>query len=217
MATFTTVKTGNWSDASVWDQGTVPNVDDDVIIKHDVTIDASIDRWPDSGILVEADAVLAVDNGAALNLWMSATIDVLGTLRINDGSFGIYDDAVAFVSGAFVTMSTAIGVTIGSNAILILDGPTHMLIGGTFTVQNGATLLLQRGAILSSVPTIGMAGNLHITGGSKLRIGDGGIQLDGSARILFDRREGGLQEQATNEELILFDKMYGFARHLLWR
>lgn len=79
--TYTTVATGNWSSASVWEGGNVPsasNLTGTVIINHDVTLTSGGMTILSSGSVTVTSAHLAVNSGNVMIYQ--------GTLRVTGGS-----------------------------------------------------------------------------------------------------------------------------------
>lgn len=105
--TYTTVKTGTWTDTSIWDLNTIPSNSDTIIIKHYVQAVEDVIMYAPGYLLIEQSGTLC---GRNLNLYI-----ICGALFDNYGS--LYVDSL-FVNG----LANNYGY-IGITAYSIVYGP----------------------------------------------------------------------------------------------
>lgn len=125
--TYTSVKTGNWNDPTVWDQGSVPTSAGNVVIAAGQTITVNITGAQCADLTVSATGGLTVSAGDQLTMGPAgggnmALLDdgiltIAGTLDLN-GSFSIDNNAARLVmsTGGLFTIDGNDGTTGGSVA-----------------------------------------------------------------------------------------------------
>ncbi|MBV9559680.1 MAG: VCBS domain-containing protein [Bradyrhizobium sp.] len=227
---------GLWSDAANWETGTVPTANDDVIIITDqlkgltpsfpVTIDApafaksvtmnDFSEPGGSGPAPELDNLSTLTIGGTLTLSADSILHNSGTISVG-GLAEFLDQSVLSNSG---TLTLAGGGGFGASShitntgtIELSGGTLNVLVdvnnhGGTFTVDDGAVLTLNAGAIDGGTVTIDATsttspstpvsenvsgpqdggGVLALTGSSALSSGtlvnDGTVDVSGSGNAL---------------------------------
>jgi hypothetical protein len=145
MANVYAVKTGNWSDATVWNTGALPTTTDDVYSNtFTVTIDQNV-------------TVLSIRNAAASPIVAGGTFIVSGNYTINCTSGGII-----WTTGTLLTYNGTGTCTINSNmsgfgSALSKTGTGTLNISGNMT---GTTFLIPS----SGQGTVNFVGNISTTG-----------------------------------------------------
>ena len=157
MADYTTVKSGNWNDPTVWSGGVVPTATDNVTIlnSHVVTVDAA----------AECDNI-TIDAGGELNHGgsLATTLQVNGNWTNNGTYNGGTNGVVAFVGAGNASISGATnfeGLVINKS-----DG-----LSSTLTISDDVTVLSSGSLTMTSgLVTITGSGNLVINPSSNLDI-----------------------------------------------
>ncbi|MBR0829091.1 FecR domain-containing protein [Bradyrhizobium manausense] len=201
---------GFWKDGANWETGTVPTIDDDVIVITDqlhgltpsypVTIDEaafakSLTMNDFGGPPPEVINNSSLTIAGALNLSADSilTNSVTGTITVG-GKAEILDTSVLTNAGQ-LTLSAGgdfgSQTTIANSGTLELAGGTLNLLGtvantgGMFQVDGGATLALDSGTIDGGTVTI--AGTLELDGSSVIKNGtlgnSGAVDVNGTAEF----------------------------------
>ncbi len=174
MATITSVKSGNWSDPTVWNSGTVP-VDGDTVVSanHTITLDVDITqpntlltstgssgryRYDGTGtrtVAARANAGTHVVSGLIYNSG-AGTLVFVGTMAGGSGAnaYGAYNNATGTL-----TVTTVTGGN-GNNAYGVFNNSTGTLTVTTATGGSGAAAY---GAYNNATGTLTVT---TVTGGS---------------------------------------------------
>ncbi|WP_246666719.1 VCBS domain-containing protein [Bradyrhizobium guangdongense] len=201
---------GFWKDALNWETGTVPTIDDDVIVITDqlhgltpsypVTIDEaafakSLTMNDFGGPPPEVINKSSLTIAGALNMSADSilTNTVTGTITVG-GKAEILDTSVLTNAGSLTLAGGGdfgSQTTITNSGTLDLSGGTLNLLGtitntgGTFEVDSGATLALNNGTIDGGTVTI--EGTLELDGSSVIKNGTlgntGAVDVNGTAEF----------------------------------
>jgi len=140
--TVTTIKDGNWSDASTWSGGNAPNnySSDSIVILNNINynVDYTVGDKSTTGIYIAKGATLS-NNGHTLTLEKSASLVNAGTLNIKSLNFngnGASDPTFSITnSGTFTDrsslLSTNYNAVINNSGTMSISGDTK--IDGKFT------------------------------------------------------------------------------------
>nr|WP_249152443.1 VCBS domain-containing protein [Bradyrhizobium liaoningense] len=201
---------GFWKDGANWETGTVPTIDDDVIVITDqlhgltpsypVTIDAPAFAksltmndfgGPPPEVINQSTLTIAetlnLSADSILTNTATGTITVGGRAEILDTSVLTNAGSLTLAAGGDFGSQT----TITNFGTLDLSGGTLNLLGtvtntgGTFEVDSGATLLLDSGTIDGGAVTV--AGTLELDGTSFVKNGtlgnSGAVDVNGTAEF----------------------------------
>jgi len=163
MANITAVKTGNWSDPTVWNTGTLPTSADDVYSNgFNVTIDQNV-------------TVLSIRQSSPSNTTSGGTFILTNSVIVSATSAGFISRANSFTAGFIIfNLSTP-------NSATLIGNLSHAAGDGVFTVDHSGTGTLNIignliGFVLSasynlritSTGTVNITGNLlsHTTANS---------------------------------------------------
>ena len=114
--TYTSVKTGNWNDPTVWDQGAVPTASGDVVIAAGQTVTVNITGAQCANLTVSATGGLTVSAGDQLTMGPAG-----------GGNMALLDNGILTIAGTLdLNGSFAIG---GSTARLVMN------TGGLFAID----------------------------------------------------------------------------------
>ncbi len=200
-ATVTSVGSGNWSNGSTWDSGSVPTASDDVVIAagHIVTLDGS---YSANSLTINATGTLRFGSASgSYTLTIAGNVTNNGTIDTDDGGFaqhtlvigGNFDNS----SGTFNGDQTGgnnlevINVTFnGTSAMSILGAPTFYKLthSGSGALSTGSSTITVKNQI-----------DLQSTAGS-FQLGSGGLIFEGSLFKVL----GGSFDATTNSALITF-------------
>ncbi|QIA06264.1 PKD-like domain-containing protein [Draconibacterium halophilum] len=147
MADYTTVKSGNWNDPTVWSSGVVPTAADNVTIlnTHVVTVDAA----------AVCDNI-TIDAGGELNHGgsLATTLQVNGNWTNNGTYDGGTNGIVAFVGAGNATISGTtnfegleINKSDGLSSILTISGDVSVLSSGSLTMASGLVAIPGSGSL----------------------------------------------------------------------
>ncbi|WP_224364523.1 DUF4082 domain-containing protein [Hyalangium versicolor] len=94
---LSSIRSGNWSDATVWNAGHVPATGDTVTISAGHTVVFQVDSPQLAGVTVETGAALTFDPNASATLRSTGSVVVRGTLTMKPSSRSIVH-VVAFLN-----------------------------------------------------------------------------------------------------------------------
>ncbi len=157
MTDYTTVKSGNWNDPTVWSGGVVPTAADNVTIlsTHVVTVDAA----------AECDNI-TIDAGGSLNHGgsLATTLQVNGNWTNNGNYNGGTNGIVAFVGAGNASISGAtnfeglvINKSDGLSSTITINNDVTVLSSGSLTMTSGLVTIPGSGSL-----AINPSGNLDI-------------------------------------------------------
>ena len=157
MTDYTTVKSGNWNDPTVWSGGVVPTAADNVTIlsTHVVTVDAA----------AECDNI-TIDAGGSLNHGgsLATTLQVNGNWTNNGTYNGGTNGIVAFVGAGNASISGAtnfeglvINKSDGLSSTITINNDVTVLSSGSLTMTSGLVTIPGSGSL-----AINPSGNLDI-------------------------------------------------------
>ncbi len=171
----TTIKSGNWSDPTVWDGGHVPGPNDKAIIANNIKYDEATTTV--AGVYINTGANLTFDPAKSATLQSSANVIVEGVLHMHPGSPAIKQtlrfvnvNESKYVGGGMVPLDTDVGLWVMDNGQLDLVGSAKtgwtrasgsIAKGATSVTLNPAPVGWQPGDTItiapSEAPTIGDA------------------------------------------------------------
>jgi hypothetical protein len=178
---------GDWNSAATWAGGEIPSVDEDVVIKHNVTLNVTGNA---KSIEIEAGNTLTVSGSNTLNI-------ATGGEFINNGTFTAGSGTVNFNGSGTVGGSSATTfnnlITGGNLAI-----PNNTTVNGTLTIGGGnittnpvifgsnANLVYNRAGSISNIanswPANNGPTNVTINGGVEIQM-NGNRSLSGNLTI----------------------------------
>jgi hypothetical protein len=130
---ITSIKSGSWSDPSIWSGGSVPGPSDDVIIStgDTVTIDSRV-----SIASLQVDGILTFDGTSARSISVSGDITISAGAVFNQPA-GAFQDTVTI--GGNLTSDGTFDVSVNSITIFNRDG--NQIIGGGGTIKFNRIIL----------------------------------------------------------------------------
>ena len=185
MAGYTTVKSGNWNDPTVWSGGVVPTVADNVTIlsTHVVTVDAA----------AECDNI-TIDAGGSLNHGgsLATTLQVNGNWTNNGNYNGGTNGIVAFVGAGNASISGAtnfeglvINKSDGLSSTITINNDVTVLSSGSLTMTSGLVTIPASGSLAinpSNTLDIDQNSGFDVLGGD-LSTGNFSVTNEGLIRI----------------------------------
>jgi len=173
----TTIGSGDWDNAGIWNTGQVPSSTKSVLISSGHTV-----AVPQSSSISMQNLTIA--SGGTLN---STNLNTTITVK------GNWDNSGTFLSGnsSTVTFSGTSDQTVdpGGNGFfaLVLDNTGNTIIFSSIININGSLMLTAGTLDLStSNPTISIGGNLTIANGAVWTKGSGIVTFDGSSQTYSD-------------------------------
>ncbi|MEM1357862.1 MAG: hypothetical protein AAGF89_06670, partial [Bacteroidota bacterium] len=159
--TISSVKSGSWTDPSVWDCNCVPSSGHDIVIKtgHQVVF-----RNPAANLALESNQFVNVEAGGGLTIASAGHHDLQGILDIV-GELNIREHATVEINGSLVLQSTGSLTNQGT-----LSLPAGKSISGGQLVKNTGTLTLSPSAAgpqISGAATFEAGGMLQTIGSSR--------------------------------------------------
>lgn len=150
-----TVKSGNWSDSTIWRTGILPGLTDTVIVSSNHTITYDLVNSKVSGITIGEGATLNFDPTKTATLETDKNIIVNGTLRMIPFSSSIIHtlgfvniDETKFVGGGMDPIDSDVGLWVMGNGLLdIFGSPKIAWTRLSGSANQGATIIT-----LQSVP-----------------------------------------------------------------
>ncbi|HSH31625.1 MAG TPA: Ig-like domain-containing protein, partial [Candidatus Saccharimonadales bacterium] len=193
VATVTSAKSGNWSDAATWSGGKVPAAGDSVVVAdgHTITYDANFSG--DSalaGVKVNAGATLQFDPNKSATLQSTKNMVVEGVLRLRPGSVGIIQlirftgiNEANFVGGGMNVLDSDVGLWVmGAGQLDVQGSPKTSWTRAAGAVAKGASSV-----VLASAPTGWQPGDeLSIVPTEAPRLGSDGKKVDPASYRNFD-------------------------------
>ena len=171
---------GNWSSISSWGGESVPSSSQNVIVSHDIILDAS----PTLGsVTVDASKTLTIADGQTITA--SGATDINGALNIE--GLGKYDaDGTFDATGATVTFTgdgrlecastvTSLGTLSTSSGTVEYDGGTQSVLEDTYYI----TLEIDQSGTKTAAGNLSIDGNLVLTGGELILMADRTLILKG--------------------------------------
>lgn len=167
-AQITSVKNGNWSEGTTWSSGTVPTINDEVIIDgHVITVNSStaVDNLSGSinvAKLSITNSAATLNNEARLEVLTGVTVDITTDLLLKAPEVGQSASLMVKSSSALVQVNGNIeyyAVAAGLTSIELRGGATLGLGGlvkrttsfGSLFMEEGTNLLLN-GSVQQSIP-----------------------------------------------------------------
>ena len=175
------VTSGDWSDPNTWG-GTVPGIDDDVIIPNGISVNVDIDAYC-FNINIESGGTL--NHAGAYTLYVNGNWNNYGTY--NGGANGIVEftgTSLAKISGN----TTFEELIINKNSLSTtfeIEGDVIISSSGSITLNNGLVDIVSGGSLSinqSNDITIPQTAGFELTGGT-LNTGDLSIINEGLIRI----------------------------------
>ncbi|MEX2589996.1 MAG: hypothetical protein WD334_07305, partial [Chitinophagales bacterium] len=173
-ATFTAVASGNFSSSATWGGSAPPaNVStDQIIIPVGITVDLDND-------LTLNGATASLDVNGTLNTSSNASFYAsTGTIS---GTGNIMVDSVATGAGAVFLFTGSLSANAMANAAASLQMGADLDVGQTLTLAPASTLSLITGGSL----TIGNNATIVVDSGGGLSISGGGIGFSGNYNVVY--------------------------------
>ncbi len=212
------VKSGNWSDPTVWSTGTVPQDGDDVTINNNyiVIVDQSYEYtnlpvtigWSGS-LIVPQGITLTItsfssSNGGGNPVSIAGRLNVYGNVSQTGGTINIEDGGYFFVDGDYSTSGgSAVQLnvygtletnTLTTSSITVTIGPNgKIIVHGDFVNSSGATFTINGGEFH-------IEGNYDNRGDATITINDGGL-----LHIYGDYLNAGGSDIVVNDGTVIID------------
>lgn len=152
--TYTAILSGNFNSTASWSGGIVPTLmaGDDIVIPLGITINLNQDLELNSNMMLTVNGALTGGNGNFITL-AGGTLSGSGTIMVDSmynnftSGFNFTGDLTAdIMTSANATFATAADIIV--NEVLVLDGGTTNINGGTFGLGTNATIIVSGGVMM---------------------------------------------------------------------
>ena len=159
---ISTVKSGNWSDPSIWGGGKLPVPSDIPLISSGHTVIYDLTTASYAGVAVSSGATLQFDSNNSRTLQSSGNVVVEGKLTMRPSSASVIQllqfiniDESRFVGGGMEVLPTDVGLwAMGSGILDLVGTPKTAFVRAAGNIFAGATTIN-----LNSTPTGWQAGD----------------------------------------------------------
>ena len=184
----TTGNNSNWSNTACWGGGVVPPSSGDVIISHDITVDASTNSL--GTVTLDPSKTLTVATGQTI--MVSGASDINGTLSIEgtgtfdaNGNFDATSGTIDFTGAGTLKIGATVSSTTTSLGTLDAAAGTIWYDGGPLTIvtDDYYSLRISQPNTKTAAGTININGDLTLNSGATYSIGATTTTVTGTSVI----------------------------------